>query len=260
MLLMQRESSSDLWDYLRQGGNKIVYYQGESELNSEPIFAVLLTNPKNKKTGAIPHTTILPIEGVVQTPAVCGDCPFLKSPKSSKRSCYVTPYQIQQFKQWQEKREQLFYLNWDNDFHLEIIAGLFGGLLLRQGNSGDPLAVPLAITMRLNALFKNTLVYTHQASNYIAQYQNYQLDWLVSTHSYHHAKNLQERGIRTARVVHGMDSQLTEREIICPHMTGQVLTCEHCQLCTSNHPDQPSIVFPKHGPRTRWLDEFPGMT
>ena len=139
-----------------------------------------------------------------------------------------------------------------------MLKELFRNEYIRFGNSGDPSAIPADINQKLASCFQGVLAYTHQAQLYQV---NGDRRWLVSTHSLALAKQLQDKGLRTARVVLSTDSPLTPAETLCPYQSdsSNVINCRNCGLCLSDHPQQKSIVFIAHGAGAKHLAKLPGI-
>lgn len=255
------KSNKELFAFVRKN-TSFCWYAGPSAINGEDIFALLYFAPsKNPKLGAIPYTTMIPKEGELQSEAVCGNCPFLSSPRSHQRSCYVGYYQLNVFAKWRSqvisgKIPTIDILDKETQSYL---ATYFEDLLLRHGNSGDPLAVPQEYALAIDSCFSDSISYTHQGYMY-THLEEDKLYSLVSTHSYSHALNLQNQGIRTARVVLSDQSELTEHEIICPHHTQEVFSCDDCRICSSDNKEMPSVVFPAHGARKKVIATFPSIS
>lgn len=264
------KTKEDILSQLLRGKTKsFIWYSGPSALDGKPIYGLLyLGLGGNRKLGSIPYTTIIPQdkEEFLQNESVCGKCPFLKSPNSGKRSCYVTYYQILTFKKWREwidedtmnkmKDKKIPYIDIFDPEIKNALKPLLKKVILRHGNSGDPLSIPIKYLRQLDSFFADSISYTHQAYLYKSKVQE-GFQSMISTHSYSHAKALHKNGFRTARVIKGEDSELLPNEIICPEQLGKVLNCDQCRLCGRDN--KINIAFIQHGIR-KYMNEFPNMT
>jgi hypothetical protein len=213
--------------------NGVILYQGPSQLNREPIVAILtgLTRPSaNSKTGwSMLQTWILP---ATETPlqairtgkdeSVCGRCP-LRGAHARDRACYVNlgraPTAV-----WQAWTRQL-YPTVDEKRWKRI-----RGRPVRLGSYGDPAAVPSQIWFRLAGYATGWTGYTHHWRDPRLQH----LRWLLmaSVDTPHEAWEAQALGWRTYRT--RLESEeLLPFESTCPASkeAGHKTTCERCLQC-----------------------------
>lgn len=149
--------------------NTVVFYDGPSRLNRQPIIA-LLTNlkrsSKNSKTGHMLATYILvrdepPVDALRHRTdvAVCGGCPLRPDrhalPKL-KRACYVNVGQAPT-SMWQAFRRGSY-----PQVGLRELTQLGRGQVVRLGSYGDPAAVPITYWDALLRDAAGHTGYTHQ--------------------------------------------------------------------------------------------------
>jgi hypothetical protein len=214
-----------------------VIYEGASQLNGEPIVAIVTLNSNNIKTGNmasmwILHRDVRPTEAskTGDDEAVCGMCPHRHNLGGA---CYVTLFQapLQVFKSYHKGNYPTV-----NDMTV------FEGMSVRFGAYGDPMAVPVSILARLKAVIKNNTSYTHQwrKDNDVLKTVS-----MASTDSIEETIEAQRMGWRTFRVTNDIDT-LLESEIICPNTTRNV-QCIDCGLCKGTSSKGKSIVIEVHG-------------
>ena len=189
-------------------------YQGPSELNGEPIIALLTgeTRPSaNVKTGPMLQTWILhamlkPTEALSTglDAAVCGQCPLRNG------ACYVNVGQAP---------NAVWKAFTNGNYTTGSLQDLGRNKRIRLGAYGDPAAVPLHIWEELISKARRWTGYTHQGSHQLCQ---------VSVESETQALRAQLAGSKTFRVKLPEDP-LLKGEILCPSYQG--LQCADCMLC-----------------------------
>jgi len=189
-------------------------YKGPSELNGDPIVALLTgeaTPSANVKTGPMLQTWILhdlfkPTEALSTglDAAVCGQCPLRNG------ACYVNVGQAPNAI-WKAYNNGNYTTG-----HLQDVGN---NRQIRLGAYGDPAAVPGHIWSELTKTASGWTGYTHQPSHPLCQ---------VSVESRDQALRAQLAGSKTFRVKLPEDP-LLQGEILCPSHKG--LQCADCMLC-----------------------------
>lgn len=246
----------------------VVFYEGPSEIDGQPIIGIATFNSKNDKTGNLVQTWILradihPNQAIDsgEDKSICGSCPLrgIIRPMSERsspvpiyggettnkgRSCYVlvqnAPANIfKSFKagHYPQLSEQLA-------FHFE-------GKGLRYGSYGDPVAIPISYWDNLlkYCTGKSEPGYTHQWKR--SKFAKWRDRIMASTHSLAENDRAAKAGWRTFRTI--MDvTEIASNEIICPASAegGYTANCEKCGACNgrrNKNDKRKSIAIVAHG-------------
>jgi hypothetical protein len=201
--------------------NGYVIYEGASQINGEPIVAVVTLKSNNIKTGNmasmwIMHQNIKPNEAskTGDDESVCGMCPhrhFLGG------ACYVTLFQapLQVFKSYKN----------GNYPKIDDIS-VFKGMPVRFGAYGDPFALPIDILAQIKAVASNNTSYTHQ---WRENEEGLKKVSMASVDSIDEAKQAHEMGWRTFRVTNDI-TNLMDNEMVCPNTTHNVLIVTYARV------------------------------
>lgn len=231
----------------------IVLYQGPSQINGSEIVVLATLDSKNRKTGAMIQTWILPVQGPLQASkdaeddTVCGDCPRRRS---TGGDCYVrldtAPHSA--WKKW--IREGSPGVNWDE--HTIALQRESRDHGLRLGAYGDPAAVPVEVWRNLiSALQPKTLTgYTHQWRD--PRFAAYRTLVMASADNVQDARSALATGWRYfAAVPHDEDAVGLPNAIQCLSDSKGKL-CQDCGICDGareGRTGQPiSIWIAEHGP------------
>jgi len=222
-----------------------IVYEGESQLNGEPIVAIITIKSVNTKTGNMAQLWILrsdmhPIEAkkVGADDAICGGCQFRQSLGGA---CYVN---------LGHAPSAVYKTYTKGGYPVAKKFNIFDGLNIRFGAYGDPAAIPVNILALLKSYSRNNTSYTHQwrtnKDNTILKAVS-----MASVDSLTEAQEASEAGYRWFRVTNDI-STLRSDEIICPNTTKGIL-CKDCNLCSGNAIKAKSIVIESHG---TWVKNF----
>lgn len=246
----------------------VVFYEGKSEIDGNPIVGIATWGSENVKTGPLIQTWIIrsDIHPVVainegEDSSICGDCPLRgriadvaeKTHKGNysgetvnkQRACYVLVYNApaQIYNAYKAGK----YPSLDKETH----AKFFFGQGLRYGSYGDPVAIPRKNWECLEKLCTGESApgYTHQWKN--KKFSKWKTKLMASTHSVNENKLADASGWRTFRTVNNV-SELSENEILCPASpeAGMKKTCAMCGACDGrrNGSDiRKSIAIVSHG-------------
>lgn len=214
-----------------------VIYQGKSNINGEPIVAIVTMKSSNIKTGNmasmwILHEDVRPTEAskTGKDEAICGMCPHRHHLGGS---CYVTLHQAP-LSVWKAYKRGNYTVTDD--------MSVFEGLNVRFGAYGDPYAIPVDVLTRIKAVSKNNTSYTHQWKQACDSLKAVSM---ASVDNIEEAKLAVADKWRTFRVTNDI-TDLMENEIVCPNTTNNV-QCIDCGLCKGNSIDAKSIVIQIHG-------------
>lgn len=216
-----------------------IVYEGESQLNGEPIVGIVTMKSGNEKTGNMAQLWILrsdmhPSEASKAglDDAICGECPFRKSLGGA---CYVTIFQA----------PAAVYRTY-NKGNYPIIKdySIFAGRSIRFGAYGDPAALPISVLATLKSYAKNNTAYTHQWKDNKDNETLKQVS-MASVDNLAEAEEAKEAGYRWFRVTKDIKT-LRDDEIVCPNTTNETL-CINCNLCSGNTTKAKSIVIEVHG-------------
>jgi hypothetical protein len=228
--------------------NGVVFYQGPSQIDGQPIVAIATFKTANEKIGRLVQTWIIrsdihPMNAINtgEDSSICGSCPlrgrvadasertsptkFPGSTTNKDRSCYVlvsnAPTAIwNTFKAG--KYPEL------NESHRKM----FMGKGLRYGAYGDPVAVPETAWKNLESFVKvnKRPGYTHQWKD--SRFSGWSTRLMASTHTLAENKAAHAAGWRTFRTIASVDD-LAPNEIICPASTegGFTASCDTCGAC-----------------------------
>ena len=224
-----------------------IVYEGESQLNGEPIVGIITMKSVNVKTGNMAQLWILrsdmhPIEAKEQgvDNAICGNCQFRQSLGGA---CYVNIGQA----------PSAVYRTYNKGgYPVAKNLSIFKDMKIRFGAYGDPAAIPVSILALLKSYAKNNTSYTHQwkdnKNNDILKAVS-----MASVDSLAEAQEASEAGYRWFRVTNDI-STLRCDEIICPNTTKGIL-CQDCNLCSGNAVKAKSIVIETHGTWSKKFDD-----
>jgi hypothetical protein len=208
----------------------MIAWEGDSLLNGEPIALILTQGSKNKKTGDMLQSWIIPQKGNLLHKdvdiSVCGNCPLREG------ACYVTKFQAPRNVQKTYQRGG-YELIKPNNIRNEI---------LRVGSWGDPAALPAIIWQRL--LRRTTLSgkhtgYTHQWRTCDPVFATFCMASVENEADMNLAHSM---GYRTFRVKNFEEPALPN-EVMCLN-TKIGVTCKQCTMCNASSGD---IVINVHG-------------
>jgi hypothetical protein len=219
----------------------MVIYQGASQIDGQPIVAILTglqSKSSNSKTGAMPQVWIFRSDMHPQDAlrtgediSICGKCPHrpkvlgADALKKSSRTCYVN---VMSFNGIYKKYAQGGY----EVANLSELAERLSGLRVRLGAYGDPAAVPISVWDELCKNCKST-GYTHQWRDCDERYSEYcmascdnPIEVIQST-----AKGYRTFFVQTGERVNKVESIKLAH---CPASKemGRVTTCENCMACS----------------------------
>lgn len=229
----------------------VVFYEGPSTIDGQPIVGIFTFGSKNSKTGNLIQSWILrsdiePLTAIHNgsDESICGSCPLrgiLVDNVNKERGCYVAvhtaPYQI--YKCYKKGG----YSTYDSS-----MKDMFKGSKVRLGSYGDPVAIPLYVWKRYIDLCDGQTGYTHQWKD--GRYWRWRKYIMASTHSIEENELAKSKGWRTFRTVTSLSEQ-SKTEIVCPASAerGYIRTCETCMACngTNGNSSRRDIVIIGHG-------------
>lgn len=231
----------------------IVLYVGPSMINGAPIVALATLDSRNRKTGPMIQTWIVPWEGPLDgtktatDDSVCGDCPRRRSLGGD---CYVridaAPHAA--WKKWD--REGRPGENWDESILKLQMEAMDHGL--RLGAYGDPAAVPVHVWHDLIDAIRPRVItgYTHQwRSSHATAYRSLVM---ASCDNAADATEAHAKGWRFFAAVPTMAHAVNLPKSIQCLADAKGLTCEQCGICNGARTDrevQPTSVWiAEHGP------------
>jgi hypothetical protein len=248
----------------------VIFYEGPSRLDGEPIVAIATEGSKNGKTGQLVQTWIMrsdvsPMAAINDgdDASVCGNCPMrgvlrpaserLKKPVADGyddtvnkgRSCYVNVAQAP-LAIWRAYKAGKY-----PKLAVQEHRRLFMGRGLRYGSYGDPVAVPLKAWKPLETICTGEAEpgYSHQWQD--RRFQAWRKKLMASTHT--EAENAKAWGMgwRTFRTITKLEER-TPQEIVCPASkeAGYKATCETCGACNGRrnmNDRRASVVIVGHG-------------
>lgn len=226
-------------------------WRGRSQINGEPILAImtgLFKNSKNPKTGEMLQTWIIgeEIEPINATQtgadaAICGDCPLKRT---NLNACYVNLLGVNNI---YRKYKAGGYKPLSNE-QKGLIHYLKMGV--RLGSYGDPAALPFEAWQEILELSQFHTGYTHQWKSCDRRYQKIIMASVESESDYRLARR---SGWLTYRVLKTGELPL-DGEIICLNQSHQ-RKCEDCRLCSGNNNKNHAIAAQVHGLSYR-IDNF----
>jgi hypothetical protein len=225
-----------------------IVYEGESQLNGDPIVAIVTLNSVNDKTGNMAQLWILRSDmhpsvakKTAMDGAICGDCIFRQSLGGA---CYVTIHQA----------PAAVYRAYSKGNYPELEDfSILEGRSIRFGAYGDPAAIPVSILATLKRYAKNNTSYTHQWKDNKDNETLKQVS-MASVDNLAEAQEASEAGYRWFRVTNDL-STLRSDEIICPNTT-KGTQCIDCNLCSGASSKAKSIVIEAHGMQSkRFVEE-----
>jgi hypothetical protein len=239
--------------------NGVVFYNGSSMLNGEPIIGVvtgLAHDSANPKTGPMAQAWILHARNDPSTAiksgedaAICGDCVHRSVSGHIGRSCYVIwwlgPTNVY-------KAYRAGHYTTASQFDLD---DYMLGHQVRLGAYGDPAAIPYRVWLNVIRCSSGWIGYTQQWRTCDPMFSRI---LMASVQSEHDAEAAHSRGWRSFRV-RPIDGVVRPDETICPasEEAGHSTTCEHCRLCQGTARDAKSVVIQVHGQRIKWFKAHP---
>jgi hypothetical protein len=226
--------------------NGVVFYEGPSQIDGQPIVAVATFKTSNDKTGNLIQTWIIrsdvhPSEALDTgaDSSICGSCPLRgrivpasESKKKTKsetvnkdRACYVLVQQAPAaiFKTYKAGK----YPKLDKSH-----ARYFGSKGLRKGSYGDPTAVPMEAWAEIESYVHGVHKpgYTHQWKD--EKFSGWSTKVMASTHTLAENEVAQAAGWRTFRTIASVDD-IAPNEILCPGSLegGFTASCDQCGAC-----------------------------
>lgn len=226
----------------------VVFYEGPSLIDGQPIVAIATFKTANDKTGDVIQTWILrsdyhPMDAINagHDVSVCGKCPlrgriaaasertkegvFTGATTNKDRSCYVLVYTAPSQVWKSYKKGQYPVLDTKH-------RKLFRGKGLRYGAYGDPAAVPMENWEQLRSFVrgKSKPGYTHQWK--LKKFSGWAKSVMASVHTVAEKLKANSAGWRTYRTIASVDELLPD-EILCPASEegGFRATCDTCGAC-----------------------------
>lgn len=264
----------------RQRG--VLLWHGPSQINGEPVFALIQFGSGNRKTGSMLQTYILSAErspmealhGRLEE-SICGTCPH-RPQADGTRSCYVDWRSLATV--WQSVTGSGIRTGIATEgryLTLQEVASLCGvdtkralellgmGERVRLGTYGDPAAIPAALWSTLTSQAETWTGYTHQWDNgAVSSEQRQALKPLVRA-SVDDAQGYQAStstgwvpfvvtpDVETGRALRSLGPMPVA---LCPasEEAGQKVTCAACPIgCKGNQGGKNlAVIIPAHGPVT----------
>ena len=233
--------------------DKAIIYRGPSLIDGAPIVAIATYSDRNSKTGTFVQTYILredidPREANKSGAdrSICGDCPLRGTPTADParklakdRACYVRidqgPLLV-----WKSYKRGVYPMASAADMR-----AIGAGRMVRLGTYGDPAAVPRAVWDNLTARAQGFTGYSHNDPN-----GTMRALCMQSADSLEQAQAAWREGIRTFRVITGIDRLDKDNEVLCPASAeaGRRATCATCKLCAGTTTRSPkSVAIVAHG-------------
>lgn len=237
--------------------NGVVFYEGPSVLNGEPIVGIvtgLQLASSNTKTGPMVQAWILRADmnpsAAIKSgadAAICGDCQHRSADGNIGRSCYVTwwlaPMQV--FKAFQAG-------SYAKDAAVDL-EELMLGHYVRVGAYGDPAAIPYRVWLHVLRCASGWVGYTQQWRTCDPMFSRI---LMASVQSPAEAASAHALGWRTFRT-RPWNGIVGDDEVVCPasEEAGHATTCQECQLCRGSLRNAKSVVIKAHGQRAGWFAE-----
>lgn len=207
----------------------VIFYEGPSLINGEPIVAIATLRSRNVKTGPMIQTWILnqninPVEAIAtgQDDSICGSCRHRGSGKGKNRSCYVNVGQA----------PNNIYRKFKNDGYTDCEDDYSWARrrFVRCGAYGDPAAVPTRVWAKICAESSGWTGYTHQWRDCDQYLRNF---CMASADSESERDAARNAGWRTFRVRDESDP-LGPGEFVCPASPegGNRMDCLNCLACS----------------------------
>lgn len=231
-------------DIYRPITKNILFYEGPSQLNGEPIFAIATAQNGNRKIGHMLQLWIVPAISPIlavksgRDSAVCGDCKHRGDGRGKDRSCYVEWWRsVENIWQARAKARQMSSI---------AMSDVTRGMQLRIGAYGDPVAVPMPIWGPLLRTAAGWTAYTHQWRIADPEYRSFCMASVDSLDEQIEAASI---GWRTYRVRQSVDDALLNNEIICPASEegGHRTVCARCELCRGAGRPAKHVAIAAHG-------------
>lgn len=246
----------------------VVFYEGPSRIDGQPIVGIATFNSKNEKTGPIVQTWIIRSDihpnQAIDTGAdksVCGSCPLrglirpaseitdkrkiVTTPTVNKgRSCYVLVQQAPAAIYKAYKAGKYPKLN-------KRLAKKMQNKGLRYGSYGDPVSIPIPVWEQLKSYCtgKAEPGYTHQWRN--PKFAPWRKMIMASTHTVNENELAASKGWRTFRTITNVN-ELSPLEIICPAspeggFKADCATCGACNGRRSTEDMRRNVAIVAHG-------------
>jgi len=231
-----------------------IIYRGPSLIDGAPIVAIATYSSRNSKTGTFVQTYILR-EDIDPRDAnksgadysICGSCPLRGVATSDPtrklakdRGCYVRidqgPLLV-----WKSYKRGVYSDASDG----ATLRAIGARRMVRLGTYGDPAAVPRWVW---DALTRDALGFTGYSHN--DPDGNMRALCMQSADSLEQARAAWRKGIRTFRVVTGLEHIDNANEVLCPASAeaGKRATCATCRLCAGTTTRSPkSVAIVAHG-------------
>jgi len=244
--------------HLRQLPNLLVAYRGHSEIDGEPVIAVLSCIQKvsgTKKTGDVIQVSFLradldPNQAAVtgSDHSVCGDC---RHRHVNNGTCYVPRHKYEAWTSYQHTQ------GIPADLTAACEAIRLSNVPVRVGSVGDPSAVPLSVVQALVEAAREPrtgqchhLCYTHRWRE-VTDPSAWAQIAMASVDSPEEQSAAQSLGFRTYRCKAAWEP-LLPGEVVCPgsHEAGEIMTCAQCLLCSGAGPGArrgKNLVIDVHG-------------
>jgi hypothetical protein len=235
--------------------NTVVVYRGPSQIDGQPIVALLSglqQKSANRKTGNTLQTWILredqhPQEALNSgnDKSICGGCKFRKVLNGG---CYVRVSQAPAAIWRAYKRGGTPEIN------LTQLAQLTTGRVVRLGSYGDPTAVPIEVWEAALSTASGHLGYTHQWR--VKRFQKYKTMLMASVDMPHEKVEAANLGWGTFHVRPKGDASKDPDEMVCPASAemGHAVDCTQCLACDGK--SQSHVTIQAHGAGALRLNKF----
>ena len=232
-------------DIYRPISRNVIFYDGPSQLNGEPILGIATAQNGNRKIGHMLQLWIVPgISPIAAVKtgaddAVCGDCRHRGDGAGQQRSCYVEHWRSVE-NIWQARGKATVMTPTE-------FGRLTMGLQLRIGAYGDPVAIPLTVWHSLLMTAEGWTAYTHQWKHKTAlPYRDF---CMASVDTEDEQSAAAVLGWRTYRVRPTTVDKVLRDEIVCPASEegGHKAVCANCELCRGASRPAKNVVIAAHG-------------
>lgn len=237
--------------------NGVVFYDGPSVLNGEPIVGVLTGfahDSQNEKTGPmiqgwILHRDLSPSAAIKSgaDSAICGDCQHRSADGHIGRSCYVI-WWLGPTNVWKAFKAGAY--STASQVALEL---WMHGHHVRMGAYGDPAAIPYRAWLNVIRGSGGHVGYTQQWRTCDQEFRKILMASVQSSAEADAAHRLGWRSYRTRPWL----GNVRDDEVICPasEEAHHAATCRTCGLCQGTTLDAKSVVIRAHGVRRGWFME-----
>lgn len=223
----------------------VLLYDGPSQLTGARILVIAGAQNGNRKIGHMAQLWIIPAISPIAAvrsgadDAVCGDCKLRGDGNGKGRACYVEWWRAVE-NIWQARGKAI-------EMRPQQFARVNGGLQLRIGAYGDPVAVPQHVWRPLLDTAAGWTAYTHQWRRPDAA--EYRAWCMASVDTEDERQQAAALGWRTFRIRATSADPIDAGEVICPasNEAGHRAVCASCELCRGTSRKAKSVVIAAHG-------------